>query len=144
MNEFLKYNLQAFGLQTKKLSIYHPLFILLFALMFGFCIYCFSLDTYKMTSTNAQVVCEEDCNLFFYTSSFDSDQVAFVKVNQKKYFDSSFSLEEPFLDEYNQAVQKVTLNLKEFQGKNNEIVTVKIFKDKEKLIKRLFKIITER
>ena len=48
------------------------------------------------------------------------------------------------MDTANQAYQKIAINAIDYKGNNNEIVKLKIYKNKEKIIKKVWKQILER
>ncbi len=143
MKEYLKYNLNSYlnkGVKKQSIIIVVILISLLFLLNYAFTYY-----TYNTSNINAQTVCDDEmCSLQFYLQIAENLQYDFIKINGEKYFVESIDLEEVILDNNNNGFQKAILKVKEYEGKNNEIVKLQIFKNKERVITKIFKIIVER
>ena len=72
---------------------------------------------------------------------FDSQ---FVKVGTLKYEIEDITIGEIQSDYLNNTFHDFTLKLKEYKGKNNDVVEIQLLKNKEKVIKKIWKIIVER
>lgn len=143
MKEELKYNITSYLMADNKMSIVlSTIIILIMILIIIFsCIY----NIYNVNSTNAITNCEKDnCFLSFYNYGIEYEKYQFVELKNKKYEVESIDFMSPNLDEKNTIFQEVNIKLKNYKGLNNEIVEIKIFKNKEKLIKKIFKIVLER
>lgn len=142
MREDLKYNLNSYLQKKNNHSI---LFALLCFLFLGILIASFLLDAYNIKTINAQTICEEEvCEIVFYGQAGEPFKYDFIKINEKKIEVEALNFGEVMLDNTNNAIQRITLKGKEYKGKNNEIIKVKIFQNKEKIIKKIGKIIIER
>ena len=139
MNENIKYNLNNY-LQNK--NNYSILVFLLLFLFLGSFIVSLVTDVYDRITINAETICEETtCEIVFYWQTEKILNSDFIKINDEKIEIENISFGEIALDNSNTAIQKVTLKGKEYKGKNKEIVKVKIFQNKEKIIKKIGKII---
>jgi len=142
MREDIKYNLNSYLQKRKKHSI---LVTFLFLLFITILLISITIDAYNILAINAQTVCEETtCEIVFYWQAEKPLTYDFIKINDKKVEVESINFGEVVLDNTNNAIQKVTLKGKEYQGKDNEILKIKIFQNKEKIIKKVGKIIIER
>ena len=142
MREDIKYNLNSYLQKRKKHSI---LVTFLFLLFITILLISITIDAYNILAINAQMVCEEtNCEIVFYWQAEKPLTYDFIKINDKKVEVESINFGEVVLDNTNNAIQKVTLKGKEYQGKDNEILKIKIFQNKEKIIKKIGKIIIER
>lgn len=142
MREDIKYNLNSYLQKRKKHSI---LVTFLFLLFITILLISITIDAYNILAINAQTVCEETtCEIVFYWQAEKPLTYDFIKINDKKVEVESINFGEIVLDNTNNAIQKVTLKGKECQGKDNEILKIKIFQNKEKIIKKIGKIIIER
>ncbi len=142
MNDYLKYNLPRYlkYKMTLKTSLFIGLILLLISL-FGFLSF---YETYDSYSLSAQVRCDTSCKMHFYLPTsmrFDSQ---FVKVGTLKYEIEDITIGEIQSDYLNNTFHDFTLKLKEYKGKNNDVVEIQLLKNKEKVIKKIWKIIVER
>lgn len=142
MKNYLKYNLLShLHIEAKKYTI---LWILPIVLLFFLLYYAYRQEVYAVYETNAETLCESDCNLSFYYPVEKGFYYDYIKINEKQYEIEEVYFGSYLLDTTNVGLQKITLKVKEYQGKNNEYVNLKIFKNKEKLIKKIIKIMKER
>lgn len=143
MKEELKYNLTNYLItNTKKQKVITILVGLTLLILFLFSM-LFKIDDIEIK--NALTVCiEQNCTLKFYDNKVKNVKYDFVKVKESKYRINQIEFAEPSLDSTNGLVQEVTLKLKKYQGINNEIVEIKLYKNKEKLLKKIVKMIVER
>lgn len=143
MHDYLKYNLNSYLQKDKNKNhcfIYVSLFFFILIIITIITFY-----SYNVITLTAQTFCDtEECELVFYWQTNRPFQYEFFKVNDKKVEIDAINFDDPILDNLNNAYQKVTLKGKEYKGENNEIVTIKIFQNKEKIIKKIGKIIIER
>ncbi len=143
MNEKLKYNLLNYLKYNNKTQFKLMVMVLiLFLGVFGMAI---TFNIYNIEKINAQIICnEEACNIKFYQTGVNTEKFSFIEIKNQKYKIQDLKYAEPTLNENNLILQEVTLKLKEYSYKNNEIVELKIYKNKEKLIKKILNIILER
>lgn len=143
MNEYLKYNFQNYiNTNTKKHQVFYFLLILILILLI---VFCYVLEIHDVELVKATTICtENNCNVNFYHNGTLKVEYNFVKIKNEKYLIENISFLEPVIDYTNNIIQNVTLDLKEFKGSDKEIVDLKIYKNKEKVIKKIWKIIVER
>ena len=143
MKEELKYNLYNY-LKTnskKQFSLSILLLILCSFLLF----FLIKIKIYDVEIINAQTSCElENCTIKFYQNNLIKKEYNFAKIKNKKYQITNISFAEPMIDNTNTILQEVNVNLKNYQGNQNEIVEIKLYKNKERMIKKIFKIMVER
>ncbi len=144
MNDYLKYNIHNY-LQGKgkKQNFLVGIGMVIFLILLFFSCY---IDTYAILSTNGMTTCEENtCFVSFYINSSGKIlQYDFIKINNQKVELEEIDFGEITLDNTNNAYQKVTLKIKEWRGNHNELVKLKIYQNKEKMIKKITKLIIER
>lgn len=142
MKNYLKYNLMSHLYNEAKKYTFIWIFpiVFLFFLMY----YAYRQEVYVVFETNAETLCESECNLSFYYPIEKGFYYDYIKINEKKYEIEEVYFGNYLLDTTNVGLQKITLKVKEYQGKNNEYVNLKIFKNKEKLVKKIIKIMKER
>ncbi len=143
MNEKLKNNLPSYlNKDEKKGGIFLFLLILF---LFIFILFSFTHKTYNVLNTNAQTVCENNaCTLHFYWMVDQNFEYEFIKINEKKYDVEDVKYEEVVMDSSNNGYQEIILKAKEYQGKNKEVVKLQIYKNKERVIKKIINRIMER
>jgi hypothetical protein len=143
MKEEIKYNLNAYLSKNSKKEFYITLLtIILFIFLLIFINIYKINDVYEVTG---QTICENDtCKIYFYQYNFDNIKYDFCKINNESYEIADLTYSEFYLNEQNISYQEVVLSLKNYQGKNNEIVKLKFNKDKETLLKKIKEIILER
>ncbi len=143
MKDELKYNLVTYTKEhNKKIS----LVTLIAGLgIMTIIILLFLFEVPDVSLFQASTICENNnCILEFYQSENTTKNISFIKINKKKYEIQNITYSKPELDANGVIYQKVSLELKKYQAKENEIVELKIYKDKVKLIKKIMKIILER
>lgn len=141
MREDLKYNLASYLQKKNNYSFFVFLLFFLFLVLF---VASLVIDTYNITTINAETNCEETCEVVFYWPVEKTMKYDFIKINDKRIEIENLKFGEIELNNTNTAFQKIALKGKEYKGENNEIVKVKIFQNKEKIIKKIGKIIIER
>ncbi len=142
MKEYLKYNLNSY---LKKDRNKYTLFCFFPLLIFFFLFYySYKITVYNVYETNAETVCEDKCNLTFYYPYQEGFYYDFIKINGTKYEVENIFFGNAMLDSSNIGIQSITLVVKEYKGNTNEFVKMQIFKNKERLLKKIWKIIKER
>lgn len=142
MKEEYKYNLINYLNDNKKSTIFLIVIILLIN-CFGFMSYF--ITVYNTEKTTGITKCNNsECYIEFYLQGILKNSYNFVKIKDKKYDIDYIEYTEPEIDTSNTILQKVTIKLSKYKGYNNEIVEVSLYKNKEKLIKKIYKIIVER
>lgn len=142
MKEYLKYNLNSYLHKDKNKYVFLcfvPLIIIVFLLF-----YSYEKKAYSVYETNAETLCDVDCNLTFYYPYTEGFYYDFIKINEKSYEIEDIYFGDIVLDSSNEGIQNITLKVKEYKGKNQEFVKLQIYKNKEKLIKKIVRIMKER
>ena len=143
MKEEFKYNLTSYLITHNRKQI-----ILSFIIFIGLIIFVFlsfKYTIYNIEKTNAKTICnQEECTINFYHYGISKEDYQFIKIKDKKYEIIASSFSEPTLDNTNTIIQEVTLKLQNYKGINNEIVEIKVYKNKEKKKKKIMDIIVER
>ncbi len=142
MKRYLKYNLITYLEKDNKKYQYSGFITVI--LLTSLFVYSLKYDTYNILETTAQVLCEEECILqFFYPikNGFNAEQ---IRINDKYHEIENLSFGEITIDTANIGYQKITLKAKGYKGENNKFVKLQIYKNKEKILKKIFKIIKER
>lgn len=141
MSEYINYNLHRYLFQdTKKYQWIWFVPICLFLLLFFL---AYKHTAYEVIEVKGQTFCNEECTInFFYPA--DSFIYEFIKIKNQTYDVQKIEFADPILDGNNNALQNITLTLKEYKGNHNEFVVLKIFKNKENMLKKITKIIKER
>ena len=143
MKDEYKFNLIQYLIFNNKKCIFVA--ILIVFILISLVTSSFIIRVFDIEKVTAQVVCENNaCTLNFYNIGLEKNNFKFVKIKEDKYYIENLVLSEPKLNADNIAFQEVSLKLKSYQGLNNEIVELKMYKNKEILIKKIFKIIIER
>lgn len=142
MQEYLKYNLNSYlRKDRKKYAIFYLVPILIVLATF---LYAIKKDAYSVYETNAETLCNDSCMLTFYYPYREGFTYDFIKINGSKYEIEETFFGDVVLDSSNEGFQSITLKVKEYEGKNQEFVKLQIYKNKEKLIKKIIKIMKER
>ena len=144
MNDYLRYNIHNYlHSNVKKQHFLTRVGAVIFLILL---LFSCNIDTYAILNTSGLTTCEENICLvsFYITSSEKIVQYDFIKINSQKVELEEIDFGEITLDNANNAYQKVTLKIKEWRGNHNEIVKLKIYQNKEKMIKKITKIIIER
>lgn len=142
MNDYLKYNLQRY--LNYKIKLKTGLFVgLILLLIFLLGILSFH-ETYEVYALNAQVICDSSCELRFYLPTSVKFDYHFIRVEGLKYEVEDLKIGELQSDFFNNTFHDFTLKLKEYKGENNDVVGIQLLKNKEKMIKKIWKIIVER
>ncbi len=142
MKEYLRYNQNNYIHKDRKKYAYFsflPFFLIAFLLIF-----IVRKEAYSVYETNAQTLCEESCNISFYFPYQEGFTYDFIKINGKKVEIEELFFGNTLLDSSNIGMQSVTLKVKEYKGNNNEFVKLQIYKNKENMLKKIWKIIKER
>lgn len=142
MQEYLKYNLNSYLRKDRKKYIYFyfvPVIIIFFLIL-----YSYKKEAYNVYETNAETICHDVCTLTFYYPYREGFTYDFIKINGNKYEIEETFFGDVVLDSSNEGIQSITLKAKEYEGKNKEFVKLQIYKNKEKLIKKIIKIMKER
>lgn len=142
MKEYLKYNQNAYIYKDQKKYAFFYLVPLIF--IFFLLIYSLKKDAYNVQEINAEVIGVENDSLSFYYPIVNGFYYDFIKINEKKYQIEDVTFGNTILDSSNVGMQNITLKVKEYKGKQGEFVKLQIFKNKEKLLKKIAKIIKER
>lgn len=143
MQEYLKYNLNSYLYQDK--NKYLILIIIPF-LMFGLVIwYTYIKEVYVTYEVSASTTCNSnDCTIRFYKEINEPFIYEYIKINNQKYEIEEVFYGNKMLDSLNNAIQELVIKAKEYKGNNNEFVKLKIYKNKEKLINKIYKVVKER
>lgn len=142
MKEEYKYNLIKYLDDNKKGTIY---LILLFALFSFFGFISYYTTVYNIKKTNGITKCNNSvCYIEFYFQGVLKNDYNFVKIKDKKYYINHIEYSEPEIDTSNLIFQKVRIKLSKYKAYDNEIVEISLYKNKEKLIKKIYEIIIER
>ncbi len=142
MKEYLRFNLNSHLYKnSKKYSItwFIPLIIIIFIIIFSL-----THSVYNVYDVSAIYKCDQKCTLDFYISILDGFTYDYITINNKTYEIDNILYGDIELNENNVGIQKIALEVKEYEGKNNEVVKLKIFKNKEKMLKKIYEIIKER
>lgn len=142
MKSELKYNLIKY-LETnnkKQIMLSILIFFILFIIVLFFCI--FEIDNIERVTTKMNCN-QQNCTINFYHYGI-SEKYEFIKLNGKKYKIIDLKFSDLELDSANNIFQEVFITIHGYSGKNNEIVEIGLCKNKEKLIKKIYKIIVER
>ncbi len=141
MQEYVRYNLHRYLCMDKKKYIF--IWIGPFLLFLLLIIVFFKLEAYQVIEIKGQTFCQQECTIqFFYPA--EEFQYEFIKINNQIYDIDKVIFSESMLDANNMAIQTITLQIPNYRGNHNEFVTVKIYKNKEKLLKKIIKIIKEK
>ena len=142
MKEYMKYNLNMFLANDSKK--YTSLFLVLFVYICIFLFLSFYIKVYNTMIVDAQVFCEKECEVRFYTIPNKHLLGDFIKINNEKFEIENIRFDEVKVDSSNNVFQMVALKVKEFKGNDKEIVKLKIYQNKELIIKKIIKIVIER
>jgi hypothetical protein len=142
MQEYLKYNLTTYLYEKDKAKIWF-ITIISISLVIIFLIIMF-FKIYDVENINGQVVCDNKCNVIYYHYTNFDTYYDFVKINNKKYKIQNVEYSELSLDNQNNTFQEVALDLEDYKGNNNEIVKVKLYKNKMSIAKKIWQIVVER
>ena len=142
MNEYIKYNQHSYlQKDRKKYTFFWFTPILILIVLFA---YTFKKEAYNVYETTAETLCDEECTIHFYYPYSEGFTYDFIKINDRSYEIENIIFGNVVLDSSNIGLQGITLKVKEYKGKNNEFVKLQIYKNKEKMIKKIAKIIKER
>lgn len=142
MQNYLKYNLYSYlNKERKKFRIISVSIVIVFFLVFC---YFSKIDAYNVYTTNAQIICDSECSFQFYYPVSKGFSYDFIKINGKKDKVENVVFGNVVMDSSNIGLQTILLKAKEYKGKQNEFVQIQIFKNKEKITKKIIKIIKER
>lgn len=142
MSDYLKYNLLRY--LTYKIKLKSSLFVGVLFLLIALMGYLSFHEIYDVYSLDAHVVCDQSCVLHFYLPTSVKFDYHFIKVNTLNYEIEDIKIGEVQSDYSNHTFQDFTLKLKEYKGHNNDVVEIQLLKNKEKIIKKIWKIILER
>jgi hypothetical protein len=142
MQEYLKYNLTTYLYEKDKAKIWF-ITIISISLVIIFLIIMF-FKIYDVENINGQVVCDNKCHVIYYHYTNFDTYYDFVKINNKKYKIQNVEYSELSLDNQNNTFQEVALDLEDYKGNNNEIVKVKLYKNKMSIAKKIWQIVVER
>jgi hypothetical protein len=143
MKEELKYNLINYLYEKNKVKTCWVM-VITFLLIILFIIFMF-YKIYDVENVNAQVFCEEEnCKIMYYHYIDFNSTYDFVKINNQKYEIEELNYSDLSLDNSNNTYQSVLLYLDNYRGNNNEIVKIKLYKNKEFILKKIWHIIVER
>lgn len=142
MPEYLKYNFNGYLYKDRKKYAYFYLVPIVTILLLLF--YSYKKEAYNVYETNAKTICNEVCQITFYFPYKEGFSYDFIKINGKKYEVEETFFGDVMLDSSNEGIQSITLKVKEYEGKNQEFVRLQIYKNKEKFIKKIIKIMKER
>ena len=138
----LKYNLINYlKNNNKKQSILYILSIILIIIVL---IILFAYKSYSVEIINGRTICEENKCVVKYYNIQSKNDYDFVKIKNKEYKIESIEYGEIQFDSANNFFQEVTLILQKYRGKNNEIIEMKFYKNKERLIKKIYNLVVER
>lgn len=143
MKEEIKYNLINY---LKDNATKQKVLVVLVALfLFLIIVFYLLFSVIQVETTNALTSCNNTCHLEFYLTDVQkNNKFRFIKVGKKQYNIKDIEFLEPEINSVNQIVQKVQLELENYDGKNNEIVELKLYKNKETMLKKIVRIILER
>ncbi len=143
IKENIKYNFyNYFHTNSKKAKLISLIILLIILLLIWvlYKTYIINIEVY-----NATTICEENkCKLEFYQLVEKNEFIDYVTINRKKYNIQEINYANPEIDQSNVVYQKVSIELEKYQAHHNEIVKLNIYKDKEKLYKKILNIILER
>lgn len=142
MQEYLKYNLNSYLRKDRKKYVYF--YLVPFAILFTIIWWSYKKDAYSVYETNAQTLCNDTCMLTFYYPYSEGFTYDFIKINGSRYEIEETFFGDVVLDSSNEGIQSMTLKVKEYEGKNQEFVKLQIYKNKEKMLKKIIKIMKER
>lgn len=98
--------------------------------------------TYKieMVETySAESICEKkDCVMKLYLPTKEVHALKKIKIENKTYQVKEIQLGEAFIDTNNNPLQEVKIKIADKKILNNEIIEIKIIKQKQKLMKQFF------
>lgn len=142
MKEYLKYNQNNYlHKDRKKYAYFSFLPFILISVVFLFIV---RKEAYSVYETNGQILCEESCSITFYYPYQEGFSYDFIKINGQKIEIEELFFGNVILDSSNIGMQSITLKAKEYKGNHNEFVKLQIYKNKEKMLKKIGKIIKER
>lgn len=143
MKEEIKYNLYNYLTTNSKIAKVVSVLIVIICILLFFVSYEMEVDTIE--EFNATTICEEEiCVLQFYKQSLEQNTISFVQIGKNNYNIQNVSYSAPEIDTNNVVYQKVSLELEDYSGNPNEIVKIQVYKNKEKIYKKIIKIILER
>lgn len=142
MQEYLKYNLNRYLRKDRKKYVYF--YLVPFVLLFTLILCSYKKDAYSVYETNAQTLCNNECTLTFYYPYKEGFTYDLIKINGRKYEIEETFFGDVMLDSSNEGIQSMTLKVKEYEGKNQEFVRLQIYQNKEKMLKKIMKIMKER
>ncbi len=142
MKEYLKFNLNRYLRRDRNRYAY--LCFVPLCILFCLVVYSLQKEVYNVYETSAQTVCEETCIISFYYPYTEGFYYDYIKINGQKFEVEEKQFGDVVLDSSNVGVQNIALKVKEYQGKNQEFVKLQIYKNKEKLLKKIIKIMKER
>lgn len=143
MKEEIKYNLTSYLYTENKKQI-----IIGIAILFLFSCITFLLCFIKIEDCekkNAYVICKEnECQIHFYQEEFWQKEPESVRIKNQKYHIKTIDKQEVKINNEIEIVEEITLSLKNYQGKTNEIIEIEICKSKERMIKKILEMIKGR
>jgi len=143
MKEKLKFNIVNYLKTNSRNQIIIMFIVLLLFIVLIFISSIFSI--YTIDTINVQTICDKDeCLLKFFKTNLNNDKYVFAKIRKKEYKIKNYVLGEASIDEDNNIIQEVSMTLKGYQGINNEIIEINLYKNKDRIIKKIAKIIVER
>ncbi len=143
MKDEYKFNLNNYLLNNNRKQIF--LGILVLIILICFITISLVFHVYNIQTVRAKTICEHnECILNFYNSDFINNNYKFVKIKKKQYKIEKIVWAEPFFNQNNILFQEVSLILKDYKGQNNKIIEIEIYKNKDVLMKKIWKILLER
>lgn len=143
MRENLKYNITNYLKTDSKIQVI--LMFVIIVLSTILMLISFTLSIYSVETINAQTECNKEiCTLHFFEMNATKEKYDFVKIKSKKYEIENINYAEASLDAANNIIQELSLKLENYQGNHNEIIELNLYKNKEKILKKIVKIILER
>lgn len=142
MKEYLKYNLNSYLYNDSQK--YKFLWLVPLVLFFLCIYYTYQKEVYVINETTAEVICNQECTLHTFNLVNNPLTYDFIKINNQKYEVDEILFGDSVLDSQNNAIQEIILKVKEYKGNNHEFVKLQIFKNKEKLLKKIYNIMKER
>ena len=104
-----------------------------------------SHSVYDIEKSNGITSCiNTECYIKYNQYGASESNYNFVKIKNEQYNIENIKYSEFKIDEINKIYQEVIINPEEYQGNDNEIVEISLYKNKDILLKKIWKIILER
>lgn len=142
MKRELKYNLNKYlEINTIKSKV---LIILVFITLISIILFFLIFKIDNIENITGKISCSQEKSIIEFYHYGISEKYTHIKLHGKNYKIIDLKYSDLELDNANNIFQEVSIIIDGYECRNNEIVEVGLYKNKEKLIKKIYRIIVER